>query len=59
MDEYRYEQLTSILLEKISTLESVNKYYLSENEELKEKNNALRKQIEEGVHVSVTIKEEK
>lgn len=59
MDEYKYVQLTDILLDKIGTLETVNKYYSDENEKLKKKNAALRKHIEEGVHLSVTIKEEK
>lgn len=59
MDEYKYVQLTDILMDKIGTLETVNKYYSDENEKLKKENAALRKQIEEGVHLSVTIKEEK
>ena len=46
MDKYKTEKLIETLIDKITTLESVNEYYLAENDRLHSKIAALKTKIE-------------
>lgn len=57
MEEYKYQKLVEVLLERITALEGMADYYKAEVDKFKTENAALTQQLKDGMRVTVTVKE--